>query len=152
MPKVEEPNDKVREQIEEILERDESRGPEPIRIAKPVAPRKVNARMDKTPLWYPTPEKLILAGIVLMLIAVIARQFVLPLTLGGFVLAGIGYYMIVVRRRKTKYGGTGSATVDTSAKYWRGQRVDKPVEQVRRRNGNILEFPDLGKKKSKRDK
>lgn len=152
MPKVEEPNDKVREQIEEILEQDERRKPEPIRIAKPVAPRKAQVRRSGTPFWYLTPEKLIALGIILMVSAVLARRFVLPLTLGGFILAGIGYYMIVMRRRKAKYGGTGSATVDTSARYWRGQRVDRPPEQVRRRNGNIIDFPDVGKSKSKRKK
>ena len=150
MPTVEDPNNKVREQIEEILERDEERAPQPIRIAKPVAPRKASFRRSATPIWYPTPEKLIVAGIVLMVIAVVLRSYVLPLTLGGFALAGIGYYMLVMRRRRAKYGVTGSASIDTSAKYWRGQRVDKPVEQVRRRNGNILNFPDLRDNKRKK--
>ena len=150
MPTVEDPNNKVREQIEEILERDEERAPQPIRIAKPVAPRKASFRRSATPIWYPTPEKLIVAGIVLMVIAVVLRSYVLPLTLGGFALAGIGYYMLVMRRRRAKYGVTGSASIDTSAKYWRGQRVDKPVEQVRRRNGNILNFPDLRNNKRKK--
>ncbi len=153
MPTVEDPNNKVREQIEEILERDEERAPQPIRIAKPVAPRKASFRRSATPIWYPTPEKLIVAGIVLMVIAVVLRSYVLPLTLGGFALAGIGYYMLVMRRRRAKYGGADGVrgyVVTDKAKYWRGQRVDKPVEQVRRRNGNILDFPDLRDNKRKK--
>ncbi len=146
MPQVEEPNDKVREQIEEILEKDASRKNEPIRIAKPVAPRKVRVG---TPIWYPTPEKLIVLGLVLMLIAAIGRQFVLPLTLAGFALAGVGYYMVVVRRRRAKYGSTGGGFNDTSPKYWRGKPV-KPSGQVKKRDGNILEFPGASDDDSKR--
>ncbi len=148
MPQVEDPNDRVREQIEEILEKEASRSPEPIRIARPVAPRKVRSG---TPIWYPTPEKLIGVGLLLMVIAVISRNFVLPLTLGGFILAGIGYYMIVQRKRRAKYGYTGSGTVDPAPKYWRGKPIEpsRPSQQVKRRDGNILEFPGIDEDKKK---
>lgn len=146
MPKVDEPNDKVWEQIEEILEKDERKEPVPIRIARPTTPRKVRSG---TPIWYPTPEKLIVAGIALMLIAVIGRTLVLPLTLGGFALAGVGYYMIVMRKRRTKYGGSTSGFRDDSPKYWRGKPVE-PRGPVKRRDGNILEFPEPSEGKPKR--
>ena len=155
MPKVEEPNGpnkKVWDQIEEILEEDERKGPQPIRIARPVAPRKVHKVRSRTSAWYPTPEKLIVAGLVLMVIAVALRNFVLPLTLGGFALAGIGYYMLVMRKRRNKFGSSTRrpGAGDSSPKYWRGKPV-KPSGQVKKRDGNILEFPDSlqGKKRSR---
>lgn len=152
MPQVEEPNDKVREQIEEILENTERTKPEPIRIARPVTPRKVRSG---TPLWYPTPEKLIAAGLVLMLIAVITRSFVLPLTVAGFAVAGIGYYLLIQRKRRAKYGVSSGGIGDSSPKYWRGKPIDsekrsKPSTPVTRRDGNIIDFPDPDDAKSKR--
>lgn len=152
MPTTEDPNDKVREQIEEILEMEERRKPEPIRIARPVTPRKVRSG---TPIWYPTPEKLIVAGIVLMVIAVVTRSFVLPLTLVGFAMAGLGYYMIIMRKRRAKYGISSGRSGDNSPKYWRGKPVKpsaqaRPSGKVKKRDGNILEFPGSDTEKGKR--
>lgn len=146
MPQVEEPNDKVREQIEEILEKDATRKPDLIRIARPTAPRKARSG---TPIWYPTPEKLMVAGLLLMLIAVVSRTFVLPLTLVGFALAGTGYYMIIQRKRRAKFGTSGGRTGDNSPKYWRGKPV-KPATEVKKRDGNILEFPGADDDEPKR--
>ncbi len=149
MPKVEEPNDKVREQIEEILENNERKKPVPIRIARPVTPRKVRSG---TPIWYPTPEKLIVAGLALMVIAVVTRTLVLPLTVAGFALAGFGYYLLVARKRRSKFGAPGAGPTDNSPKYWRGKPVkpSRPSGTVKRRDGNILDFPDSDQDKPKR--
>lgn len=156
MPKVEEPNDKVREQIEEILEQEEKRAPVPIRVARPAAPRKVRSSRSGMPIWYPTPEKLIVAGLVLFVIAAVTRNAVLPLTLAGFVLAGIGYYMLVMRKRRGKFGFSGSGRPGVqSEQYWRGRpvkpsRAEKSGPPVKKRDGNVLEFPDsLPKKRRK---
>ena len=142
MPTVDDQNDKVREQIEEILAKDESRNPGPIRIAKPTPARRAR---QGTPIWYPTPEKLIFVGVGLLVLAVILRQFVLPLTVGGFAIAAVGYYMLLKRRRATKRPGDEGVKgylVMEKAKYWRGLRVDdKPP--AKRRDGNILDFPDI---------
>ncbi len=86
-----------------------------------------------------------------MVIAAITRSFVLPLTLGGFALAGLGYYLIVMRKRRAKFGyssSTSSSSGDGSPKYWRGQPVDPPGE-VKKRDGNIIEFPGPEPKKSR---
>jgi hypothetical protein len=153
MPKVEEPNDKVREQIEGILEQDEKRPVGPIRMARPGAPRKARTRRSGVPIWYPTPEKLILLGLAMFVIAAVIRNFVLPLTLGGFVLAGVGYYMLVIRRRRAS---SGSASVGglQSEWYWRGKPVNtsrpaKSARPVKKCDGNVLEFPDSLPKKSR---
>ena len=156
MPKVEEPNDKLREQIEEILEQEEKRAPVPIRVARPVTPRKVRSTRSGSPIWYPTPEKLILAGLVLLIVAAVTRNAVLPLTLGGFAIAGLGYYMLVMRKRRGKFGapGRGRAGVQPE-QYWRGRPVtpsrdEKPSTPVKKRDGNVLEFPEpLPKKRRK---
>ncbi len=149
MPQVEDPNEKVREQIEEILAKDERRPVTPIRVARPVTPRKVRSG---TPLWYPTPEKLMATGVVLMLIAVIGRRFVLPLTLAGFVVAGIGYYMLVMRKRRAKYGISSGGPGNSPTQYWRGKPVNpvEPTGPVKKRDGNILEFPDSLQTKKRR--
>lgn len=155
MPKADEPRDKVREQIEEILELDEKRAPVQsgrIQVARPISPRKVRSG---TPLWYPTGEKLILAGLALLLIAVVTRRAVLPLALGGFVLAGIGYYMLVTKRRRARLGGSSGGSGAVPPQYWRGKPV-KPSESraprkpVKKRDGNVLEFPDSRQSKSRR--
>lgn len=147
MPRIEEPNEKMREQIEEILEQEEKRAPaqpprrELIPVARPASPRKV--RSSGIPLWYPTPEKLIVFGLILLVIAAVTRTAVLPLTLGGFVLAGIGYYLLIVKRRRAKYGNsTGGRSAVDPQPYWRGRPVNKPGTPVKKRDGNVLEFPD----------
>ena len=139
MPTVDDQNDKVRAQIEEILAKDESRNPGPIRIAKPSPARKAR---QGTPIWYPTPEKLILVGVGLLVLAVILRQFVLPLTVGGFAIAAVGYYMLLKRRRQARFGTVSSRQGPEPAKYWRGQRIDDEPS-VKRRDGNIIDFPDI---------
>lgn len=153
MSKVEEPNDKVREQIEEILEREEKRTPAPprqrptpITVARQAAPKKnrvtISAKSNGIPLWYPTPEKLIVAGMLLLLVAAVGRKFVLPLSLAGFALAGIGYIMLV-RRRRSGVSGFGKNNSGSQApNYWRGKPVSKPTAQVKKRGGNVLEFPE----------
>ncbi len=151
MPKVEEPNDKMREQIEEILELEESRSsksPGPIRIAKPTPKRKV--RSGGVPVWYPTPEKLIVAGIVIMLIAALTRRAVLPLVLVGFLVSGIGYYMLIMRKRREKYGRSPGGSGPAPSQYWRGKRIDSKAP-VKKAKGKILEFPDPKKDKDLRD-
>ncbi len=141
---------KVWEQIGEILEKEERAAPEKIQIAKPTAPRR--ARSSGLPIWYPTPEKLIALGIGLMVLAVILRQAVLPLTLGGFVLAGIGYYMIVMRKRRAKWGAPTGRRSDDTVQYWRGRPVNRsaPPASAKKRDGNIIEFPGAGDKNRRR--
>ena len=146
MPRLDEPNDKVRNEIEEILAAEEKKGHEPIRISRPVKPRRV--RVGK-PIWWPTPEKLIALGIIILLVGAITRRFLLPLVVTGFVMAGIGYILMVRRGRAAKYGKTSSGNSGgMEPKYWRGRPVDRP--NVKTRDGNVVEFPDSMSNKMRR--
>lgn len=151
MPRLDEPNDRLRNEIEEILEAEEKRESEPpVRIARPVKPRRVRTG---TPLWMPTPEKMIAAGIIILLVGALIRQFVVPLLIIGFALSGIGYYMLVRRKRSERYGGGRSSRGSSAApetKYWRGRPVDEQPKKVKTRDGNVVEFPDTLKNKARR--
>ena len=147
MSKVEEPRNKWKNEIEEILENDERRKPELVRISRPVKPRKVRTG---TPAWYPTPEKLVVGGMLILIAAVIIRRYVLPLTIAGFLISGIGYYLLIRRNRRASSGtGTGAST-GKPAQYWRGKQVNSDRPPVKRRDGNILEFEVNPPKKSRR--
>jgi hypothetical protein len=147
MPKVDEPNNKWKNEIEEILEHDERRKPDLVRISRPVPPPKVRTG---TPAWYPTPEKLIVGGMLLLIAGVAVRRFVLPLTIIGFALSGIGYYLLIRRNRRASAGyGTGRSN-SQQTKFWRGKPVDSKRPPVTRRDGNILEFPGSPRKKTRR--
>ncbi|MDA0677484.1 MAG: hypothetical protein O2788_05700 [Chloroflexi bacterium] len=147
MSKVEEPKNKWKNEIEEILEHEERRKPELVRISRPVKPRKVRTR---TPAWYPTPEKLIVGGMLILIAGVIFRNFVLPLTITGFVLSGIGYYLLIRRNRRMSSGYGSNRSTGQPKQYWRGKPVDSDRPAVKRRDGNILEFPATSRKKTRR--
>jgi hypothetical protein len=145
MPTVDEPNDRLRNEIEEILAAEDRKSREPIRIVNPVKPRRVRVG---TPWWMPTPEKLIVMGIVVLITGAIIRHFVLPLTIAGFALSGIGYYMLVRRKRAARTGRVNRSSGGTEQKYWRGRPVEPP--KVKTIEGNVVEFPDSFKNKVRR--
>ena len=147
MPKVDEPDNKWKNQIEEILENDERRPSELVRISRPVKPRKVRTG---TPAWYPTPEKLIVGGMLLLIAAAIIRNFVLPLTVTGIVLSGIGYYFLIMRKRRASSGYGNRSSNSKPTHFWRGKPVSSERPPVKRRDGNILEFPDTPARKTRR--
>lgn len=147
MPRLDEPNDRLRHEIEEILAADEKKGPEPIRVARPVTPRRVRTG---TPIWMPTAEKLIALGIIVLLVGAITRKFLLPLTIGGFALSGIGYFMLVRRQRAARRGSFTShrSQGGMEPKYWRGRPVAPP--RAKTSDGKVVEFPDSFKNKVRR--
>jgi hypothetical protein len=147
MSKVEEPQNKWKNEIEEILEHEERRKPELVRISRPVKPRKVRIG---PPAWYPTPEKLIVGGMLILIAAVILRNFVLPLTVTGFLISGIGYYQLVRRHRRMSARSGSSKSTGKPTRYWRGKPVDSDRPAVKRRDGNILEFEAAPRKKARR--
>ena len=147
MPQTEEPNRRVLEEIEEILEADERKNEPPIQIAKPMKPRKVRTG---TPWWMPTAEKAIVAGMLLLIAAAIGRRVVLPLTAAGIAIAGAGYIALIMRKRRARTGGgvSRAAGGDDSTTYWRGRRI-KPVS-AKKRDGNVVEFPDTWQNRLRR--
>ena len=147
MSKVEEPKNKWKNEIEKILEHEERRKPELVRISRPVKPRKVRTG---TPAWYPTPEKLIVGGMLILIAAVFLRNFVLPLTITGFLISGLGYYQLVRRHRRMSQGYGSSKSTGEPTQYWRGKPVDSDRPAVKRRDGNILEFEASPRKKTQR--
>ena len=147
MSKVEEPKNKWKNEIEKILEHEERRKPELVRISRPVKPRKVRTG---TPAWYPTPEKLIVGGMLILIAAVFLRNFVLPLTITGFLISGLGYYQLVRRHRRMSQGYGSSKSTGEPTQYWGGKPVDSDRPAVKRRDGNILEFEASPRKKTQR--
>jgi hypothetical protein len=147
MSNIEEPQNKWKNEIEEILEYEERRKPELVRISHPVKPRKVRTG---TPAWYPTSEKLIVGGMLILIAAVILRNFVLPLTIAGFLISGIGYYQLVRRHRRMSQGYGSSKPTGKPTQYWRGKPVHSDRPAVKRRDGNILEFEAAPRKKTRR--
>jgi len=151
MPKLDEPNDRLRNEIEDILEaeakKDTKRPVEPFVVGRRPAPRRVRTG---TSIWMPTPEKLIVLGIVILLIGALTRTFLLPMVIVGFALAGIGYYMMVRRGRAAKYGKSPSRRPSSGIepKYWRGQPVDPPKPKTA--DGKVVEFPDSVSNKVRR--
>jgi hypothetical protein len=148
-PEGKEQDSRMEREIEEILAADDRTRVEPVTVAKPVAPRRV--RSGRSP-WAVTPEKLIVLGMVLLLIAAIGRAAVLPLTIAGILVAAAGYYSLVRRRRaqrnpymvKRSTGGTA----DGPTQYWRG----KPVSRVKARklDEKVYEFPDTWRNRLRR--
>lgn len=151
MPKVDEPNDRLRDEIENILEaeekKDSKRPVEPFVVGKRPTPRRVRTG---TPIWMPTPEKLIVLGIVILLVGALTRTFLLPLVIVGFSLAGFGYYMMVRRGRAAKYGKSPSRSTSggMEPKYWRGRPVSPPKSKTP--DGKVVEFPDTVSNKVRR--
>ena len=146
MPQTEEPNRRVVEEIEQILEEDERKNDLPIQIAKPAKPRRVRTG---TPWWMPTAEKAIVAGMLLLIAAAVGRRAVLWLTVAGIIIAGVGY-IALIRRRRAQKNGTGAVarSQDDSTAYWRGRQV-KPLN-VKKRDGNVVEFPDTWQNRLRR--
>ncbi len=111
------PDDKIRKEIEEILERGERRS-RPGSFARVLAIRL-------------TPERLMLAGVGALVLALIARPLFVPLALAAVALFGLGYARYLGRRRRRGRGSRGGSHVRPA---WRGRPV--------RREGNIIEFRD----------
>ena len=108
------PDDRFKKEIEEILKRDERRS-RPGPLAGVLAMRF-------------TPERLMLAGVGALVLALIARPLFVPLALLAVALFGLGYVLYLRRRRR---GSRGMAPLRPA---WRGRPV--------RREGNIIEFRD----------
>ena len=108
------PEDKIKQEIERILERDERRsrrGPSASVLAMRL-----------------TPERLMLAGVAALLLALIVRRFFVPLALVAVALFGLGYVLYMRRR------GRGTRERPRPRPAWRGRPV--------RREGNVIEFRD----------
>jgi len=108
------PDDKIKKEIEKILERDERRS-RPGPLAGVLATRL-------------TPERLMLAGVGALVLAMIVRRFFIPLALAAVALFGLGYVLYLRRR------GRGSRGRSHPRPVWRGRPV--------RREGNVIEFRD----------
>lgn len=147
MPQTEEPNRRVLQEIEQILEADERKNDKPVLISKPVKPRKVRVG---TPWWMPTAEKAIVAGMLLLLIAAVSRWQVVPLAVTGIVIAA-GGYIALIRRRRAGRGRGGLIRRSKSEEppsYWRGRPVGRI--EAKKRDGNIVEFPDTWQNRVRR--
>ena len=143
MPRVEDPNERMIEQIEEILEEDdrEHRKPAVLRVTRPVRRPDRKRRIQLRRGWLTvTPEKLLAAGLILLVAGAFGRSAAVPLAVTGFVIAAAGYYWMI---RTGRRGGGHAATraPSKSAQYWRGRKIE-PRAPVKKRDGNILEFPD----------
>jgi hypothetical protein len=145
MPQTEEPNRRVLQEIEQILEEDERKNDIPVRISKPVKPRRVRVG---TPWWMPTAEKAIVAGMLLLIAGAVYRPAVLPLAIAGITISGLGYFALIRRRRRARTGVSVRLTGAESTTYWRGRRI-KPGD-VKKRNGNVLDFPDTWQNRLRR--
>jgi hypothetical protein len=126
------PNNRVQREIEEILEKQERKPPRRVTVRRPMR----RPRGPSGPLI--TPERLIVAGLLVLLVGVALRgRFLVPLAITGAGLLAVGYFMSVRRRR----GGT-RISAETPQKYWRGQPVGHHSRSSTRRSGRVLEFPD----------
>ena len=108
------PDNRIRKQIEDILERDERR----------TGRRRSAGGLRATRL---TPERLMLAGLAALLIALIVRSLFVPLALAALILFGLGY-ALRVRGGRARRG----APKRPLRPAWRGQPAV--------REGNIIEF------------
>ncbi len=122
------PGDKMQREIEEILAKEERKIP--IRVRRPSGNTKRGGPMSIRI----TPERLVLAGLALMLAAVIIRRFMLPLVIVGIALLATGYVWTIRRRR--------GAASQTFTPHWRGEPVH--------RRGNMVNFPDTWQNRLRR--
>jgi len=75
-----------------------------------------------------SPERLMLTGVGVLVLALIVRRFFVPMALSAVALFGLGYAWYLVARKRVAHPPAASPPV------WRGQPV--------RREGNVIEFRD----------
>lgn len=109
------PGERVRREIEEILEKDE--GKAPLKVAAPRPPRKVS-RIGQMGV---TSGHLVVLGLVTLIAAGFIRGgFTIPLVILGAALFGAGYWMSIRNRRKTN---TPARAKDKTETWWRGRKT-----------------------------
>ncbi len=135
--------DRLTREIEEILDHDVDREPlQPIRVAKPTPPRKVSSGSSS---FRVTPQGLVLAGLAMLVLAVVIRALTVPLVVIGLAALLAGYYLSM-KGRTTPGGRIKSSRSESPITYWRGKRVDDD-EKPHPRNGNIIDFPDASEER-----
>ena len=109
------PGDRVRREIEEILEKDEVKAP--LKVAAPRPPRRVS-RIGQIGV---TSGHLVVLGLVTLIAAGFIRGgFTIPLVILGAALFGAGYWMSIKNRRKSD---TPVRAKDKTETWWRGRRT-----------------------------
>ena len=116
------PDKRIKKEIEDILERDERR-----------SRRRSSAGLPAIRL---TPERLMLAGLGALVLALIVRGLFAPLALAAVALFGVGYAM------RLKRGRRGARPTPPHEPAWRGQHVG--------REGNVIEFRDSWRNRLRR--
>ena len=116
------PDKRIKKEIEDILERDERRSR--------------RRRSAGLPAMRLTPERLMLAGLGALLLALVVRGFFAPLALAAVALFGIGYAM------RLKRGQRGARRTPPHRPARRGQHIGP--------EGNIIEFRDSWRNRLRR--
>ena len=131
------PGAKWQREIEEILEKDARK--EPLKV---MAPRRPSTKPERARSPRPRirPEHMLLGGLLLLVLAVVLRQWAIQFAIAGGVLLISGYALAILRPRRS---GRRVMGADESGPYWRGQ-------PVRRKGGNVVEFRESWQTRLKR--
>lgn len=145
----EEPSERVKQDIEEILRKmgdEDEREPEPLRVVVPRKPRVVKPR-GRPGLQ---PAMLMAIGAVLLVLAVVIPPLRLALAVGGLLLLGTGYWMSWQSGRSGQPGASARrpSRDNDDVSYWRGQRIDYGAAEGKR--DNIVEFREKWTSKVRR--
>ena len=131
------PGDRVRREIEEILENDEAKAP--LKVAAPRPQRRVS-RFGQIGV---TSGHLVVLGLVTLIAAGFIRGgFTIPLVILGAALFGAGYWMSISNRRKTNAPTRANDKTET---WWRGRKTGPS-----RDDDKVIDFQESRPRRSRR--